>query len=137
MLTSATNLGAAVAQRRRGAAGVRPGRAGWQLSHVPDVVAHCRASRLRDTQLHRRYDIRDALWFTWIRRPLYSAIIRTIRLLCRLPRDRVGAQGVADALRGLPWVPRERDPVPEDLERAYGSWRTRTATGTPESTLTG
>lgn len=35
------------------------------------------------------------------------------------PRDRVTAQGVADALRGLPWVLREHDPVPAHLERGY------------------
>ncbi|MDD4867887.1 MAG: glycosyltransferase family 2 protein, partial [Mycobacterium sp.] len=94
-------------------------RAGWHMSYVPDVVAHHHASRLRDPHLRRRHGIRNTLWFTWLRRPLPGAALRTARLLRRLPRDRVTAQGVADALRGLPWVLRERDPVPAHLERGY------------------
>lgn len=94
-------------------------RAGWQLTYVPDVVAHRYAPRLRDAQLDRRYGIRNTLWFTWLRRPSRSAVARTIRLLRQLPLDQVSAQGVVDALRGLPWVLRERHPVPADLERSY------------------
>ncbi|OBF19282.1 glycosyl transferase [Mycobacterium kubicae] len=94
-------------------------RAGWHMSYVPDVVAHHYASRLRDAHLRRRHGIRNTLWFTWLRRPLPSAALRTMRLLRRLPRDRISAQGVSDAVRGLPWVLRERKPVPADLERGY------------------
>lgn len=94
-------------------------RAGWQMSYVPELVAHHRASRLRDAHLRRRHGIRNTLWFTWLRRPLPSAAVRTARLLRRLPRDRVTAQGVGDAIRGLPWVLRERDPVPAYVERGY------------------
>jgi N-acetylglucosaminyl-diphospho-decaprenol L-rhamnosyltransferase len=94
-------------------------RAGWHMSYVPDVLTHHRASRQRDPHLRRRHGIRNTLWFTWLRRPLPSAALRTIRLLRRLPRDRVSAQGIGDALRGLPWVLRERDPVPGYLERGY------------------
>lgn len=94
-------------------------RAGWHMSYVPDVVAHHHASRLRDAHLRRRHGIRNTLWFTWLRRPLPAAALRTVRLLRRLPRDRVTARGVGDAVRGLPWVLRERDPVPPHLERGY------------------
>jgi GT2 family glycosyltransferase len=94
-------------------------RAGWQMSYVPEVVAHHHASRLRDSDLRRRHGIRNTLWFTWLRRPLPGAALRTARLLRRLPRDRVTAQGVGDAIRGLPWVVRERNPVPGHVERGY------------------
>lgn len=94
-------------------------RAGWHMSYVPDVVAHHHASRLRDAHLRRRHGIRNTLWFTWLRRPLPSAAIRTVRLLRRLPRDRVTAGGIGDAVRGLPWVLRQRDPVPPYIERGY------------------
>ncbi|WP_253851747.1 glycosyltransferase family 2 protein [Mycobacterium sp. 1423905.2] len=94
-------------------------RAGWHMSYVPDVVAHHYASRLRDAHLRRRHGIRNTLWFTWLRRPLPSAARHTIRLLRRLPRDRVSVQGISDAVRGLPWVLRERKPVPANLERGY------------------
>jgi hypothetical protein len=42
-----------------------------------------------------------------------------VRLLVRLPRDRVTVLGVADAVRGLPWVARERRPVPRRVEAGY------------------
>lgn len=94
-------------------------RAGWHMTYLPDVVAHHHASRLRDAHLRRRHGIRTTLWFTWLRRPMPGAAVRTARLLRRLRRDRVTALGVADALRGLPWVLRERRPVPWHLERGY------------------
>jgi N-acetylglucosaminyl-diphospho-decaprenol L-rhamnosyltransferase len=93
--------------------------AGWHMSYVPDVVAHHLASRMRDSHLRRRHGIRNTLWFTWLRRPLPSALRRTARLLVRLPRDRVTAAGIADAVRGAPWVLRERHPVPAAMERGY------------------
>jgi N-acetylglucosaminyl-diphospho-decaprenol L-rhamnosyltransferase len=94
-------------------------RAGWHMSYVLEVVAHHHASRVRDADLRRRHGIRNTLWFTWLRRPLPSAATRTARLLRRLPHDRVTAQGVRDALRGLRWVIRQRRPVPWHLERGY------------------
>jgi N-acetylglucosaminyl-diphospho-decaprenol L-rhamnosyltransferase len=94
-------------------------RAGWHLSYVPEVVAHHQASKLRDPHLRRRHGLRNTLWFTWLRRPLPSAIIRTTRQLSRVPRDRISLYAVADALRGLPWVLRERNVVPARMERGY------------------
>jgi N-acetylglucosaminyl-diphospho-decaprenol L-rhamnosyltransferase len=94
-------------------------RAGWHMSYVPEVVAHHHASVLRDAHLRRRHGIRNTLWFTWLRRPLPSAAMRTARLVRRLPRDPVTVLGIVDAVRGLPWVLRERRPVPWQLERGY------------------
>ncbi|TFV54900.1 glycosyltransferase [Mycobacterium sp. PS03-16] len=94
-------------------------RDGWLMTYVPEIVAHHHASRVRDTHLRRRHGIRNTLWFTWLRRPLPAAAMRTVRLLRRLPRDRVTASGIGDAVRGLPWVLRERRPVPAHLERGY------------------
>jgi N-acetylglucosaminyl-diphospho-decaprenol L-rhamnosyltransferase len=94
-------------------------RAGWHMTYLPEVIAHHHASRLRDQHLRRRHGIRNTLWFTWLRRPLPGAALRTVRLIRRLPRDRITAQGVSDAIRGLPWVLRERRPVPAALERGY------------------
>jgi hypothetical protein len=42
-----------------------------------------------------------------------------VRLVRQLPRDRVTALALADALRGVPWVLRERDVVPQEVERGY------------------
>ena len=94
-------------------------RAGWHMAYVPSVVAHHHASRLRDPHLRRRHGIRNTLWFTWLRRPVPSALRRTVRLLRQLPRDRVSLGGVSEALRGAPWVVRERRVVPPEVERGY------------------
>ncbi|WP_112237833.1 glycosyltransferase family 2 protein [Kribbella monticola] len=94
-------------------------RAGWAMSYVSEVVAHHQASKLRDPHLRRRHGIRNTLWFTWLRRPLRSALVRTARHLARVPRDRISLYAVAEALRGLPWVLRERNVVPAEVERGY------------------
>ncbi len=94
-------------------------RHGWHLAYVPEVVAHHHASVLRDAHLRRRHGIRNTLWFTWLRRPLRSALRRTVRLLRGLPRDRVTAHALLEAAGGIPWVLRERDPVPPGVEAGY------------------
>ena len=89
------------------------------MAYVPQVVAHHHASKLRAADLRRRHGIRNTLWFTWLRRPLRSAVVRTVLLVRRLPRDRVTVQGLGDAVRGVPWVLRERAVVPPHVERGY------------------
>ncbi len=94
-------------------------RAGWHLAYVPEIVTHHQASTLRDAHLRRRHGIRNTLWFTWLRRPLPSAVRRTGRLLRRLPRDRVSAYGLLEAIGGAVWVLRERNVVPAHIEEGY------------------
>jgi GT2 family glycosyltransferase len=86
--------------------------AGWELCHVPDMVVHHAPSALRDPHLRRRHGIRNTLWFTWLRRPVGPALRRTWFLVRTVPRDRVSALGMFDALRGAPWVLRERRVLP-------------------------
>lgn len=94
-------------------------RAGWHMAYVPEIVAHHRASAVRDPHVRRRHGIRNTLWFTWLRRPLPSALRRTGKLLMHVPRDRVTALGIAEAVRGLPWVLSERRVVPRKVEAGY------------------
>ncbi|WUI04048.1 glycosyltransferase [Spirillospora sp. NBC_00431] len=89
---------------------------GWELCFAEDVVVHHEPSRLRDPHLRRRHGIRNTLWFTWLRRPLPTAVRRTARLLRTLPRDRVTAGALAAAAAGLTWVARERRTLPRDVE---------------------
>jgi GT2 family glycosyltransferase len=93
--------------------------AGWELCYVADLVVHHLPSRARDPHRRRRDGIRNTLWFTWLRRPLPAALARTADVLRTLPRDRVSAAGVLAAVRGLPWVLRERRPLPEGVERRF------------------
>jgi GT2 family glycosyltransferase len=93
--------------------------AGWELCHLPDVVVHHQASTVRDPHLRRRHGLRNTLWFIWLRRPLRAALRRSRDVIGGAPRDRVTALALLDALRGAPWVLRERRPLPEHVERRF------------------
>ncbi|HEY0561453.1 MAG TPA: glycosyltransferase [Frankiaceae bacterium] len=93
--------------------------AGWELCHLPAMVIHHQASVLRDPHLRRRHGIRNTLWFTWLRRPLPTALRRTGFLLRTVPRDRVTALALLDAARGAAWVARERRVLPPHVEARF------------------
>jgi GT2 family glycosyltransferase len=91
---------------------------GWWMCWAEDVVVHHQASTARDPRERRRVGIRNTLWTTWLRRPLPAAARRTLAVLRSVPRDRTSLSAVAEAVGGLPWVIRERRPVPDHVERA-------------------
>ncbi len=88
---------------------------GWWLCYVPDIVIHHYPSRQRNARARHWYQLRNALWFAWMRRPLGSALRQTLSL-ARTLRGRTGLRGFAAALAGLPWVLRERRVVPPTVE---------------------
>jgi GT2 family glycosyltransferase len=90
--------------------------AGWELCFIEDLVVHHRPSRLRDPHTRRRVGVRNTLWFTWLRRPLRPALRRTAHLARTVPRDRISALAVIDALRGVGWVVAERRARPPAVE---------------------
>lgn len=89
---------------------------GWGLAYVPEIVAHHHPSDQRDEHGRRRVVARNALWSVWLRRRPRGAARQTWRLMRRSVNDPAGRAGIADALRGLPWVLRERRPVSARLE---------------------
>jgi GT2 family glycosyltransferase len=89
---------------------------GWGLAYVPEVVAHHHPSDQRDEHGRRRVVTRNALWSVWLRRRAQGAARQTWRLVRGSVNDPAGRAGIADALRGLPWVLRERRPVSARLE---------------------
>ncbi|MFJ9037769.1 glycosyltransferase family 2 protein [Streptomyces sp. NPDC102406] len=89
---------------------------GHWLCYVPELTIHHAASAARDSTERRVLGVRNTLWFTWLRRPWRSALRRTGHLLRTVPRDRASARAVAEAVAGLPWVLRQRRPVPADIE---------------------
>lgn len=91
--------------------------AGWSLAYIPEARGHHHASSKRGRDARRRQGIRNTLWFAWLRRPLGSAVRRTLMMARRVPKDVVSARGFLDAARGLPWVLRERRVVPPHVER--------------------
>ena len=88
--------------------------AGWGLAYVDDVVAHHQPAKgpraWRDTRT-----LRNQLWFAWLRRPLPQALRTTLALATA--GDGNARSALTAALRGLPWVLRERRPVPPHVER--------------------
>lgn len=90
--------------------------AGYWLCYLPGATVHHQASLARDASLRRLLGIRNTLWFTWLRRPPRSAVRRTAELAATVPRDATSAAAFWAALRGLPWVLRERRPVAAEVE---------------------
>ncbi|WP_020659548.1 glycosyltransferase family 2 protein [Amycolatopsis benzoatilytica] len=90
---------------------------GWWMCWRGDVVIHHAPSRLRDPRRRRGLGIRNTLWTLLLRRPWRSVFRRAAAVLSEAPRDRTTAAAVAECLRGLPWVLRERAVVPAEVER--------------------
>ena len=91
---------------------------GWGLAYVDEVVAHHYPSPVRDPSGRRRVQVRNALWSAWLRRPLGGAARQTARLAALALHQPGAWSGLLLAMAGLPWVLRERRPVPRDLEAA-------------------
>ncbi|MCW2869009.1 glycosyltransferase [Actinacidiphila oryziradicis] len=89
---------------------------GWWLLYADELTAHHCPSPHRDPTLRRRHGIRNTLWFSWLRRSAPAALRRTVRLAATVPRDTVSVRAFAEAAAGLPWVLRERRPLPRAVE---------------------
>lgn len=104
---------------------------GWWSCWAEDVVIHHAPSRARDPRRRRQLGIRNTLWTQWLRRPVPSAWRATKRVLSTAPRDSATAAALWWAVRGLPWVMRERRVVPAHVEHGLRlleeSQRTSTA----------
>jgi hypothetical protein len=89
---------------------------GWWLCWTEDVVVQHRPSATRESRARRVLGIRNALWTTWLRRPLGSALRRTVALLDQAPNDLASAAGLLQALGETPWVRLNRKVVPDGVE---------------------
>jgi GT2 family glycosyltransferase len=90
--------------------------AGWELRYVPDVRSHHLPDHSEPSPAGRRLGLRNTLWFAWSRRPLRPALRWTAHVLRTSPADGATVRGVGEALSRLPWLPRERNPLPARLE---------------------
>lgn len=89
---------------------------GWEVRFLPELTVHHQPSTARDSVWRARRGVRNALWTLWLRRPAGSALGRSVHLL-RSTDPTTAALGLAQALRGLPWVLRQRRVVPAHVER--------------------
>jgi GT2 family glycosyltransferase len=93
--------------------------AGWWLCYVPRLIVHHYPSTRRDGFSRRWHILRNALWSTWLRRPLSGVLRKTGHLVRSAPRTRETYRGLAAAVTGLPWVLRQRRVVPPSVERMF------------------
>lgn len=91
--------------------------AGWWMCWAEDVVIRHSPSPARNPRRRRQLGIRNTLWTMWLRRPVRSALRRTLAVLGSAPKDRATAAAVAEAASGWRWVWRERRVIPPAVER--------------------
>lgn len=89
--------------------------AGWQVRYLPDVRVHHEPSASRATRWRRRRDVRNTVWFLWLRRPVRAALKGSWRQL-RHVGPLTGSVALAQAVAGAAWVIRHRAVVPEHIE---------------------
>ncbi|MFW5972664.1 MAG: glycosyltransferase family 2 protein [Bacteroidota bacterium] len=89
--------------------------AGWAIRYVPDVIVHHRASSARDRLWRHERDVRNRLWYFWLRRPAGVAALRSLQVLLDAPAH-VSTKALVSAVREGSWVWRERSVVPKWLE---------------------
>lgn len=85
--------------------------AGWEMRYVPEVVVHHLPS-LANYGGMRTFGIRNTLWTSWLSLSAPAALSWTWHILRHTRRDRILLQGLVMAVRGAPWVAREREPLP-------------------------
>ncbi|WP_127131557.1 glycosyltransferase family 2 protein [Georgenia sp. SYP-B2076] len=93
--------------------------AGWELCYLDALTVHHQASVLRDGDRRLHDGVRNTLWFTWLRRPWPAAVRRTGVVLRQMNPGRPAFGGVLAAVRGLPWVLRERRVLPPHVEARF------------------
>lgn len=91
--------------------------AGWAAVYAQEVVARHFPSARRNPGRRRAAQLRNRVLVAWLRRPPLAAFARTAELARTVPRDRASAAAFAAAAGGLPWVLRERRPVPRRVEQ--------------------
>lgn len=91
--------------------------AGWQVAYVDELLAHHHPSARRNERTREVVVARNALWFTWLRRPFSNILTGTLAALVRAAFDGTQRAALGQALRGLPWVLRDRRRLPHEIEQ--------------------
>ena len=91
----------------------------WWLCYVEELVVHHHPSPSRDAKARRAQEIRNALWFAWLRRPWRSALKRTGKLALSAARGWSSARAFVGACAALPRLWRDRQVVPPFVEEGF------------------
>lgn len=85
-------------------------KAGWHLRYLDDFVVHHEASMENAGRL-RAFVMRNTIVNAWLHRPWRSALRWTAFVLADAPKNRDFVRACLLALRAVPWVLREREPM--------------------------
>jgi N-acetylglucosaminyl-diphospho-decaprenol L-rhamnosyltransferase len=92
--------------------------AGWGVRYVPELVAHHWPCTTSGRERRAELMVRNDLWSAWLRRPARRLPGATLRALAGGGAGWVTVRGALAAARGLPWIARERRPLPPAVEAA-------------------
>jgi GT2 family glycosyltransferase len=93
--------------------------AGWLVRYDERVaVRHCPPAGSAHRPARAARVVRNDLWSAWLRRPTRAVPAATLRALADGGPGWQTLRGAGAALRGLPWVVRERRPHPREVEAA-------------------
>ncbi len=86
--------------------------AGWELIYCDALVLHHHpAAEERDDRERRRLVFRNRLWTAWLRQSAWQALKTTASGALAACGDPLARAALNDAVRGLPWILRERRPA--------------------------
>lgn len=113
---------------------------GWWLCYLQELIVHHYPSPVRDVASRRWHEVRNALWFAWLRRPAASALRRSV-WLARTKRRGDFCRGAMAAVAGLPRVWSLRNVVPDEVEEGFrrldalerGDWSSPREAKNPQS----
>lgn len=91
---------------------------GWRLWYCDDLLVHHHpSSENRNPEVRRRLTLRNRLWTALLRYSARNAWRTLFRYVHEAARDRIARDALIEAMRGLPWIVRERRPIPRELEK--------------------
>lgn len=91
---------------------------GWTLWYCDDVIVRHHPYQLdRNPEQRRRLLLRNRLWTALLRFSAANAWRTLLRYASVAAADPVTRAALIDAMCGLPWILRERRPIPRDLEQ--------------------
>jgi GT2 family glycosyltransferase len=90
---------------------------GYGVAYVPELLAYHHPAPGPERAGRRARQLRNDLWTVWLRRSWPAVVRRTAAVVHAAGRDPEARSALRAAAAGLPWVLRERRPLPGGIER--------------------
>jgi GT2 family glycosyltransferase len=90
---------------------------GWAIAYVPELLALQHPAPAGDGMERCWMEIRNQLWFAWLRRPAAVALKETLRVARAARTDVFSRRALREALAEVGWVWHRRAVVPAHVER--------------------